>query len=186
MSAWVFLIPPALLVGWFILTYNGLVRLRQQVDESWSGIDTELRRRYDLIPSLVDVVKGYATHESRVLEAVVLARDRAATSGGTPGEQAQQERELTASVDRLLAVAEAYPDLKASAHFLQLQHELANTEDRIQAARRFFNANVRELNTRVAVFPSNLVASGAGFRAVEFFEVEKAAVRSAVDVSFVD
>lgn len=186
MSAWVFLIPPALALGWFIVTYNALVRLRQQVDESWSGIDTELRRRYDLIPNLVDAVKGYAAHEGRVLEAVVLARDRAANSGGTPGEQAVQERELTASVDRLLAVAEGYPDLKASAHFLQLQHELANTEDRIQAARRFFNANVRDLNTRVAVFPSNLVASMAGFRAVEFFEVEKAAVRRAVDVTFVD
>ncbi len=186
MSAWVFLIPPALLIGWFVLTYNALVRLRQQVDESWSGIDTELRRRYDLIPNLVDVVKGYAAHESRVLENVVVARDRAAAFGGTPGEQAAQERELTAGVDRLLAVAEAYPDLKASAHFLQLQHELADTEDRIQAARRFFNANVRDLNTRVEVFPSNLVAASAGFKAVEFFEVEKASVRRAVDVSFVD
>lgn len=186
MSAWVFIIPPLFLVGWFVITYNDLVRLRQQVDESWSGIDTELRRRYDLVPNLVDAVKAYAAHEGRVLEAVVLARERAASSGGTPAEQAQQEQELTTSVDRLLAVAEGYPELKASANFLQLQHELANTEDRIQAARRFFNANVRDLNTRVAVFPSNLVASISRFGPAEFFEVEKAAVRSAVDVSFVD
>lgn len=186
MSAWIFLIPPGLALAWGVLTYNGLVRLRQMVDESWSGIDTELKRRYDLIPNLVDVVKGYAAHESKTLEAVVRARDRAAASGGTPGEQAREERELVTSVNRLLAVAEGYPDLKASAHFLQLQHELANTEDRIQAARRFFNANVRELNTRVAVFPSNLVAGMFGFGPTEFFEVEKAAVRQVVGVTFVD
>ena len=114
------------------------------------------------------------------------ARDRAAASGGTPGEQAREEQALVTSVNRLLAVVEAYPDLKASAHYLQLQHELANTEDRIQAARRFFNANVRDLNTRVAVFPSNLVAGMFGFTAAEFFEVEKSAVRAVVGVSFVD
>lgn len=186
MSAWVFLVPPAVVAAWFVVTYNALVRLRQQVDESWSGIDTELRRRYDLVPNLVDAVKAYAAHEGRVFEAVVVARERAASFGGTPAEQAEQERELTASVDRLLAVAEGYPDLKASANFLQLQHELANTEDRIQAARRFFNANVRELNTRVAVFPSNLVASACRFGPAEFFEVEKAAVRSAINVTFVE
>ncbi|MBK6735370.1 MAG: LemA family protein [bacterium] len=186
MSAWVFLIPPVLVVTWGVLTYNTMVRLRQMVDESWSGIDTELKRRYDLIPNLVDVVKGYAAHESSTFEAVVRARDRAAASGGTPGEQAREEQALVTSVNRLLAVVEAYPDLKASAHYLQLQHELANTEDRIQAARRFFNANVRDLNTRVAVFPSNLVAGMFGFTAAEFFEVEKSAVRAVVGVSFVD
>lgn len=186
MSAWVFLIPPALVLGWFILTYNAMVRLRQQVDESWSGIDTELRRRYDLIPNLVDAVKGYAAHESRVLEAVVRGagprRDlrRHARRAGGPGTGTHRQRRPPAGGRGGLS------DLKASAHFLQLQHELANTEDRIQAARRFFNANVRDLNTRVAVFPSNLVASMAGFGAVEFFEVEKAAVRQAVDVTFID
>lgn len=186
MSAWLFLIPPTFVVGWVILAYNALVRLRQQVNESWSGIDTELRRRYDLIPNLVDAVKGYAAHEGRAIEAVVRARERAANSGGTPGEQAREEQELVTSMNRLLAVAEGYPDLKASANFLQLQHELANTEDRIQAARRFFNANVRDLNTRVAVFPSNFVARAFGFGPAEFFEVEKAAVRQVVDVSFSD
>lgn len=186
MSAWVFLIPPSLVLGWCVLTYNALVRLRQQVNESWSGIDTELRRRYDLVPNLVDAVRAYAAHESRVFADVVSARERAANFGGTPAEQAREEQELVGTVNRLLAVAEGYPELKASANFLQLQHELANTEDRIQAARRFFNANVRDLNTRVAVFPSNLVAGMFGFGPAEFFEVEKAAVRQVVDISFVD
>ncbi len=182
--AWIFLLPPALLLLWIALTYNALVRLRQHVGESWAGIDTELKRRYELIPNLVETVKGYAAHERQTLEAVVTARARAAASSGTPGQQARDEQELVASVNRLLAVAEAYPDLKASANFLALQKELANTEDRLQAARRFFNANVRDLNTRVAVFPSSLVAGMFGFRPAEFFEVESAAVRRVVDVSF--
>ncbi len=182
--AWIFLVPPALLLLWVALTYNALVRLRQHVGESWAGIDTELKRRHDLVPNLVEAVKGYAAHERQTLEAVVSARDRAAAAAGTPGQQARQEQELVTSVNRLLAVAEGYPDLKASANFLELQRELANTEDRIQAARRFFNANVRDLNTRVAVFPSSLVAGMFGFRPAEFFEVESAAVRRVVDVSF--
>jgi len=184
MKTWVFLIPPAVLLLWLVLTYNMFVRLRQQLSESWAGIDTELKRRYDLIPNLVETVKGYAGHERRTLEAVTEARARAAASGGSPGAQARDEQELVASLNRLLAVAEAYPDLKASAHFLQLQTELANTEDRIQAARRFFNANVRDLNTRVEVFPSNLVASMFGVKQAEFFEVESTVVRQVVDVTF--
>ena len=184
MSAWVFLIPPALLLLWLVLTYNTFIRLRQHVSESWAGIDTELKRRYELIPNLVETVKGYAAHERQTIEAVVAARARAASSAGSPGEQARDEQELVASVNRLLAVAEAYPDLKASVNFLKLQQELANTEDRIQAARRFFNANVRDLNTRVAVFPGNVVAGMFGFKPAEFFEVESAAVRQVVDVSF--
>jgi LemA protein len=184
MPAWVFLLPPAAVLLWIALTYNALVRLRQHVSESWAGIDTELKRRYELIPNLVETVKGYAAHERQTLEAVVAARARAAASSGTPGQQARDEQELVTSVNRLLAVAEAYPDLKASVNFLALQKELANTEDRIQAARRFFNANVRDLNTRVAVFPSSLVAGMFGFRAAEFFEVESAAVRQVRDVSF--
>ena len=184
MNTWVYIVPPALVLLWFVLTYNTLVRVRQHVSESWAGIDTELKRRYDLIPNLVEAVKGYASHERQTFEAVTAAREKAAASAGSPGAQARDEQALVASVNRLLAVAESYPDLKASGNFLQLQKELANTEDRIQAARRFFNGNVRDLNTRIAVFPSSLVASTFGFKPAEFFEVESTAVRQVVDVSF--
>lgn len=169
---------------WAALTYNALVRTRQQVRESWSGIETELKRRYDLIPNLVDAVRGYAAHEREALETVTAARARAAASHGGPASQAADEKPLVDGLRRLFAVAEAYPDLKASSHFLDLQRELANTEDRIQAARRFYNANVRDLNTRIEVFPSNLVAGLFHFRPAEFFEVESATVRQVVDVSF--
>ena len=155
------LIPVGILVVitlWVVLNYNALVRIRQQVRESWSGIDTELKRRYDLIPNLVETVKGYASHEREVLQEVTEARARASASGGSPESQARDEQSLVQSVNRLLAVAEGYPELKASENYLALQLELANTEDRIQAARRFFNANVRDLNTRIEVFPSNLIA----------------------------
>ncbi|MBM4155675.1 MAG: LemA family protein [Lentisphaerae bacterium] len=181
------LIPVLLLVLvpilWLIGTYNGLVRLRNHCREAWSGIDTELKRRYDLIPNLVETVKGYARHEREVLETVVRARQQAAASNGSPAAQARDENELVHSLNRLFAVAEAYPDLKANTNFLQLQTELVNTEDRIQAARRFYNANVRDLNTRTETFPSNLVASMFGFQRMEFFEVEEAAVRAPVKVS---
>jgi len=181
------LIPVGILVFillWVALNYNALVRIRQQVSESWSGIDTELKRRYDLIPNLVETVKGYAAHERQVLQDVTEARARAAASSGSPEAQARDEKTLVESVNRLLAVAEEYPDLKASEHYLGLQHELANTEDRIQAARRFFNANVRDLNTRIEVFPSNLVAQLFNFEKAGFFEVESSKVRQVVDVSF--
>jgi len=173
-----------LVLLWVAAVYNGLVRLRQHCRESWSGVDTELKRRYDLIPNLVETVKGYAAHERGVLQQVIEARARAVASTGSPASQAKDENFLIGSLRQLLAVAEAYPNLKASANFLQLQQELANTEDRIQAARRFYNANVRDLNTRVAVFPSNLIAAVFGFRAVEFFEVEDSRVRQAPAVGF--
>lgn len=168
---------------WFIATYNVLVRLRQHCRESWSGIDTELKRRYDLIPNLVATVQGYAKHEREVLERVIEARSRAAASHGSPAQQAQDENMLVQSLRGLFALAENYPDLKASENFLHLQRELANTEDRIQAARRFYNANVRDLNTRTEVFPSNVVAGMFGFKKEEFFEVEPA-VRETPKVSF--
>ncbi len=181
------LIPIGILVFvllWVVLNYNALVRIRQQVAESWSGIDTELKRRYDLVPNLVETVKGYAAHEREVLQNVTEARARAAASGGSPEDQARDEKALVESMNRLLAVAEGYPDLKASEHYLELQKELANTEDRIQAARRFFNANVRDLNTRIEVFPSNLIAQMFNFEQAGFFEVESSKVRQVVDVSF--
>jgi LemA protein len=169
---------------WVVGTYNVLVRLRQQVRESWSAIDTELQRRYDLIPNLVSTVKGYAAHERQTLEAVIDARNRAAASKGSPALQATDENAFVGSLRQLFAVAEGYPDLKASANFLELQRALADTEDRIQAARRFYNANVRDLNTRVQVFPSNLIAGAFSFRCEEFFEIEDAGIRAVPVTSF--
>ena len=171
-----------LLAIWVMATYNTLVRLRQHCRESWSAIDTELRRRYGLIPNLVATVKGYAAHEREVLTAVTEARSRAAASTGSPQSQAADENALVGTLRQLFAVSEEYPDLKASENFLQLQKELANTEDRIQAARRFYNANVRDKNTRIEVFPSSLIASMFAFKREEFFEIEEASVRLPPDV----
>ncbi len=169
---------------WIALNYNHLVRIRQHVRESWSNIDTELKRRYELIPNLVETVKGYAAHERDLFARVAEARSRAQASQGGPGSQAADEKRLVDGVRQLFAVAEAYPELKASEHFLALQEQLTTAEDRIQRARRYFNANVRELNTRVEVFPSNLIARAFRFRREEFFEVEEAVMRRVVDVSF--
>ncbi|MFH1844265.1 MAG: LemA family protein [bacterium] len=169
----------ALVLVWAIGNYNILVRLRQHVRESWSGINTELKRRYDLIPNLVETVKGYAAHEREVLQAVTEARSRAAEEKGSPEHQAEVENELVGALRKLFAVSERYPDLKASDNFLAMQRELANTEDRIQAARRFYNANVRDMNTRREVFPSNLIAALFSFEPEEFFEIEDAGVRAA-------
>ena len=172
------------LLLWVVVVFNGLVKTRQMVRESWSGIDTELKRRYDLIPNLMEVVKGYANHEQQLFTKVTEARAQAVASTGDTKSQARDERVLVSGVRQLLAVAESYPDLKASEHFLDLQNELANTEDRIQASRRFFNANVRDLNTQVESFPSNMIASVFGFSKEDFFEVEKAVIRDVVNISF--
>jgi len=171
-------------VIWFIGTYNGLVRLRNHTAEAWSSIDTELKRRYDLIPNLVETVKGYTKHEQEVFHAVTEARAKAVASSGTPAQQASDENLLVGSLRSLLAVVEDYPDLKASDQYLKLQTELINTEDRIQAARRFYNANVRDLNNRCEVIPSNIVASLFGFQRGEFFEVESACERSNPKMEF--
>jgi len=172
-----------LVLIWAIATYNVLVRLRQQCRESWSGIDTELRRRYDLIPNLVEAVKGYATHERDVFQTVTEARTRAQASTGSPQSQARDENILVDGIKQLFAVSENYPDLRTSENFLKLQSELANTEDRIQAAHRFYNANVRDINTRIEVFPSNTIAGMFGFQPEEFFEVEDAGIRAAPPVN---
>ncbi len=174
----------AAILLWAALNYNLLIRIRQQVRESWSGIDTELKRRYDLVPNLVETVKGYAAHERQVLTAVTEARAAAQASSGSPKNQAQDEQKLVASMRLLFAVAEDYPDLKASGNYLALQQELSNTEDRIQAARRFYNGNVRDLNTRIEVFPSNVIASLFSFAKEEYFEVESSVIRQVVDVNF--
>lgn len=167
---------------WCIATYNALVRLRQHVGESWSGIDTELKRRYNLIPNLVETVRGYAAHERSVLEEVTRARAQAVASTGSASSQARDENQLVHALRHLFAVVENYPDLKAGDHFLRLQRELVNTEDRIQAARRFYNGNVRDLNNRVEMFPSSIVASVFGFGKADFFEVERCEIRQAPQV----
>jgi LemA protein len=157
-----------------LLSFNRFVRQRQLIDNSWSNVDTELKRRYDLIPNLVTTVKGYAAHESETLEAVVRARSAAVDATGSAGEQATQENVLVGALKQMLALREAYPDLKANTQFLDLQRQLTVTEDRIQAARRFYNANVRDYNTRVETFPSMLIASLGRFEKCDYFEVEPA------------
>ncbi|MEY2452267.1 MAG: LemA protein [Acidimicrobiaceae bacterium] len=157
-----------------LVSFNRFVRQRQLVDNSWSNVDTELKRRYDLIPNLVATVKGYAAHESTTLEAVVRARRDAVDAQGGAADQAVQENVLVDALKSLLALREAYPDLKANLQFLDLQQQLTTTEDRIQAARRFYNANVRDYNTRVETFPSMLVASLGRFEKRDYFEVEPA------------
>ena len=176
-------VPLLVVLIWFIGNYNRLVQVRNHCIEAWSNIDTELKRRYDLIPNLVNTVKGYAKHESEVLEEVTRLRQLAATDHGSPAHQAVTENELVRGLTKLLARVEAYPDLKASQNFLDLQQELSNTEDRIQAARRFYNGNVRENNNLVEMFPSSIVANMGGFVKKEFFEVESATVRQAPTVS---
>ncbi len=161
---------------WFIGNYNGLVGLRNHCQESWSGIDTELKRRHNLIPNLVETVRGYAAHEERVLKLVMEARAQAreeAEGNASPSRLAEDENRLVSSLGGLFAVAEDYPDLKADRHFLQLQKELVNTEDRIQSARRFYNANVRDLNNRIEMFPSSIVAGMFGFQKAEYFELDE-------------
>ncbi len=175
-------VPILIVLIWLIGTWNGLVRLRNHCDESWSGIDTELKRRHDLIPNLVEVVKGYAKHERETFEAVVAARTLAQSEMGTPSQQADAENGLVRALRGLFFVSESYPDLKASENFLSLQRQLSNTEDRIQSARRFYNANVRDMNNRVESFPSSIVAGMGGFRRREFFEVEDAGVRAVPQV----
>ena len=169
---------------WAMGAYNGLVRLRNLVQESWRQIDVELKRRHDLIPNLVETVKGYAAHEKGVFEEVARARSAAITPGSGPAEQAQQENVLTQALGKLFAVAEAYPDLKASQNFMALQVELTNTEDRIAAGRRFYNANVRQLNTKIETVPTNIIAGMFHFVRAEYFEAEEPEVREAPTVSF--
>jgi LemA protein len=169
---------------WVIATYNNLVKLRLLCRNAWSQIDTELKRRYDLIPNLVEVVRGYAGYERSVLQTVTEARARAVASTGSPASQAVDENNLILSLRNLFGVVENYPDLKASEQFLKLQSELVNTEDRIQAARRFYNGNVRDFNTMIQSFPSNIIAGLFRFTPQEFFEIEDMSQRLAPKVAF--
>ncbi len=173
-----------IVVGWAVATYNSLVKLRNLVQEAWRQIDVELTRRHDLVPNLVESVKAYAGHERAVFDEVTQARAAAQTGGAGPAQQAMQENQLSSALGRLFAVAEAYPQLRASENFAQLQAELTNTEDRIAAGRRFYNANVRELNTKTETFPPNIVANMFSFQRAEYFEANDPAVRTAPSVSF--
>jgi LemA protein len=166
---WIFIAAVVILAVWAVAIYNGLVRLKNRVDEAWSDIDVQLKRRYDLIPNLVNTVKGYAAHEKEVFEKVTEARTRA-MGAQSAADKAQAENALSQTLKSLFAVAEAYPDLKANQNFLELQRELTDTEDKIQAARRFYNGNVRDFNTKIQVFPNNVFAGALGFAAREFFE----------------
>ncbi len=157
------------IILWIIAIYNGLIRLKNRVDEAWSDIDVQLKRRYDLIPNLVNTVKGYATHERELFEKVTEARTRA-MNAGTAADKAQAENVLSGTLKTLFAVSENYPDLKANQNFLELQRELTDTEDKIQAARRFYNGNVRDFNTKIEVFPNNIFAGILHFTKRDFFE----------------
>lgn len=173
-------------VGFYVLAqYNSFVALRHHIRESWSNIDTELKRRYDLIPNLVSVVKGYAAHEKALLESVIERRNRAAANHGSVHSQCSDEKALVSEMRQLLAVVENYPQLKADRHFMKLQRELVNTEDRIQAARRFYNANIRDYRTKCEAFPTNLMAGMFGFGPEEYFTVEPV-VREAVPTQIPD
>ncbi len=171
-----------LLLLYVIVTYNGLVRLRNRIENAWAQIDVQLKRRYDLIPNLVNTVKGYATHEKGTFEAVTQARANAINADGV-ADQAQAENMITGALKSLFAVAEAYPDLKANQNFLELQEELSGTEGRIAYARQFYNDSVLRLNTKIQSFPSNLLAGAFGFTTREYFEADDAS-RGPVSVQF--
>jgi len=168
---------------WLAGAFNSLVKLKNRAKEAWSDIDVQLKRRYNLIPNLVETVKGYASHEKELFAKVSEARSRA-MGGGSVQERAQAENALSSTLKTLFAVSESYPELKASTNFLELQRELRDTEDKVQAARRFYNGNVRDLNIKIEVFPSNMVASIFGFKKMELFEIEEPAERKAPEVKF--
>lgn len=184
LTLWIILGIIVLIVLWLVATYNGLITQRNRVDESWSDIDVQLKRRSDLIPNLLETVKGYAKHEKGLLEEVTRLRTEA-LAAGSRGERMEKENMLSGALKSLFAVAENYPDLKASENFVELQRELTDTEDKIQAARRFYNGMVRDFNTAIQVFPQNMFAGMLGFSARELFEATEAE-REVVKVSFDD
>lgn len=165
--------------------YNGLIRLKNRVAEAYSDMDVQMKRRYDLIPNLVETVKGYAAHEKETLDRVISARNQAMNTGtGDVAQKIAAENALSSTLKSIFALAEAYPDLKANQNFLELQRELTDTEDKIMASRRFYNANVRDFNTKLQVFPTNLIGNMLGFKAEKFFEVGSEAEKQPVAVKF--
>mgnify|MGYP001128703043 CR=1 FL=1 len=173
-------------IGWMIAIHNRIIALRNHLRNAWAQIDTELKRRHDLIPNLVETVKAYATHERDLFERIAEARNLAESDRVRPGVHTQNEKQVTQDLGRLMAVSEAYPDLKASEHFLRLQEELVETEDRIQLARRFYNGNVRDWNTLIESFPSMLVARAQGCEAENYFDVNRVVVSSVPEVNWKD
>jgi LemA protein len=182
-ATWIIVIIIALLIIWIVSIFNRLVRLKNQTDEAWSDIDVQLKRRYDLIPNLIETVKGYATHEKSVLEDVTKARTEA--MGATSfSDKAEKENALSGTLKSLFAVAENYPNLKANENFAKLQDELTDTEDKIQAARRFYNGNVRDFNIAIESFPSNIVAGSFHYEKRQLFQLEEKAASEPVKVDF--
>ena len=182
-TTWIIIGVIVLLVLWVIMIYNGLVAMRQRVNQAFSDIDVQTKQRHDLIPNLVETVKGYSSHERQTFEAVVAARAGAVSAQG-PAAQGQAEGVLNQALGKLLAVAEGYPDLKANQNFLELQRELTATEDKIAASRRFYNSTVETLNTTIQQVPSNIVAGMGNFEQRTFFEIEAPAEREPTQVSF--
>ena len=182
---WVILALVVAAAGYAVVVYNGLVKNRQMVEEGWSGIDVQLKRRTDLIPNLMETVKGYMTHERETLEAVANARAAATSAAnGTPEQRAAAEGQLSSALGRLIATAEAYPDLKANTTFLEFQAALQTVEDEIQMSRRYYNGAVRNLNIQVESFPSNLIANAFKFIKAQYFELENEADRQVPSVKF--
>ena len=182
-ATFIVLIIIGLVLVWIIFAYNAFIRVINRAKEAWADIDVQLKRRYDLIPNLVNTVKGYAQHESSAFENVTKARSTAMGAGNI-AEKGKAENMLSGALKSIFAIAEAYPDLKANQNFLELQRELSDTENKIQAARRFYNTNVRDLNTKIESFPNNIIASFFHFLTMEFFQLEEATAKEPVKVSF--
>jgi LemA protein len=180
---YVIIVFAVLIILWIIGTFNGFIRLRNRTDEAWSDIDVQLKRRHDLIPNLIETVKGYAAHEKGLFEKVTEARAKAISAQGVE-EKGKAENMLSGTLKTLFAVAENYPDLKANANFLELQRELSDTENKVQASRRFYNGNVRDLNIKTENFPSRIIAGIFGFKKREFFEIGEAEEREVPEVKF--
>ncbi len=185
-AIWLILIVLVVFLAWLASVYNRLITLRNRAEEAWSDIDVQLKRRHDLIPNLVETVKGYASHEKSVFENVTKARAEAisAEKSGDPKKMQEAENMLSGTLKTLFAVSENYPDLKASQNFIELQRELRDTEDKVQASRRFYNTNVRDMNIKVESFPSNVVANLFKFKKRDFFEIENPEEKEAVSVKF--
>ena len=180
---YIVIIAVAIIILWAVGVFNSLIRLKNRTNEAWSDIDVQLKRRHDLIPNLIETVKGYAKHERETFENVTQARTKAISAQGV-AEKAKAEDVLSNTLKTLFAVAENYPDLKASANFLELQRELSDTENKVQASRRFYNGNVRDFNIRIESFPSRIVANMLKFQKREFFEIEVPVEREAPEVKF--
>ena len=184
-TPWIIIAVVALFIIWAVAAYNRFITFKNRADEAWADIDVQLKRRYDLIPNLVNTVKGYAAHESGTLDAVVAARNSAMQNTGTLADKGAAENQLSGALKSIFALSESYPDLKANQNFLALQSELSDTENKIQAARRFYNANVRDYNTMLATFPANIIAGTFHFTSKEFFQLgSDDAAKNSVEVKF--